>query len=308
MNLSYLSVRTFHSLITIVAASVIVFLMVRLAPGDPARLMLGPTATNVQVEALREQLGLNLAFHEQYLRYVGGILHGDFGQSIRAQRPALDYVLERLPASLELAGVSFLLSIVIGIPVGVLSAAQPNSLFDSLARVIAFLAQATPGFWLGLMLISVFAVQLRWLPPSGRGGVEHLVMPAVTLGAYLVGFVIRLVRSEMLEVLTTDYVRTARAKGLANWVVLYKHTLRNAALPVTTVLGLQLGVLLSGSVITETVFAWPGIGQLAILAIYNRDYPVVQVIVLLSVVAFVLINLIVDLSYSLIDPRIRLGR
>ena len=308
MNMTYLGIRLFHALITILAASVIVFLMVRLAPGDPALLMLGEMASEEAVAALRKEMGLDLPIHVQYVHYVAGILEGDFGQSIRAQRPALEYVLERLPATIELTGFAFLLSIAVGLPIGVIAAARPNSFIDSLARSIAFLAQATPGFWLGLMLIAIFAVHFRWLPPSGRDGVANLIMPAITLSAYLVGFVIRLVRSEMMDVLTTDYVRTARAKGLSRYIVLYKHALRNAAMSVVTILGLQLGLILSGSVITETVFAWPGIGQLAILAIYNRDYPVVQVIVLFSVVAFVVINFCVDVFYGWIDPRIRLDR
>ena len=308
MNMTYLGIRLFHALITIIAASVIVFLMVRLAPGDPALLMLGEMASEEAVAALRKEMGLDLPIHVQYVHYIAGILEGDFGQSIRAQRPALEYMLERLPATIELTGFSFLLSIVVGVPIGVVAAARPNSFIDSFARSIAFLAQATPGFWLGLMLIAIFAVQLRWLPPSGRDGFTNLIMPAVTLSAYLVGFVIRLVRSEMMDVLTADYVRTARAKGLPTYIVLYKHALKNAAMSVVTILGLQLGLILSGSVITETVFAWPGIGQLAILAIYNRDYPVVQVIVLFSVVAFVVINFCVDVFYGWIDPRIRLDR
>lgn len=308
MNMTYLGIRLFHALITIIAASVIVFLMVRLAPGDPALLMLGEMASEEAVAALRKEMGLDLPIHVQYVHYIAGILEGDFGQSIRAQRPALEYMLERLPATIELTGFSFLLSIVVGVPIGVVAAARPNSFIDSFARSVAFLAQATPGFWLGLMLIAIFAVQLRWLPPSGRDGFTNLIMPAVTLSAYLVGFVIRLVRSEMMDVLTADYVRTARAKGLPTYIVLYKHALKNAAMSVVTILGLQLGLILSGSVITETVFAWPGIGQLAILAIYNRDYPVVQVIVLFSVVAFVVINFCVDVFYGWIDPRIRLDR
>ena len=308
MNMTYLGIRLFHALITILAASVIVFLMVRLAPGDPALLMLGETASEEAVAALRKEMGLDLPIHVQYVHYVAGILEGDFGQSIRAQRPALEYVLERLPATIELTGFAFLLSIAVGVPIGVIAAARPNSFIDSFARSAAFLAQATPGFWLGLMLIAVFAVHFRWLPPSGREGFANLIMPAITLSAYLIGFVIRLVRSEMMDVLTTDYVRTARAKGLSRYIVLYKHALRNAAMSVITILGLQLGLILSGSVITETVFAWPGIGQLAILAIYNRDYPVVQVIVLFSVVAFVVINFCVDVFYGWIDPRIRLDR
>lgn len=308
MNLTYLGTRIVHAVVTIAVASVIVFLILRLAPGDPARLMLGETASAEQIQSLREQMGLDLPLYEQYWRYVMGILSGDFGESIRAQRPALGYVLERLPATFQLAGAGFVLSLLIGLPIGVLSAARPNSPLDSFARTLAFLAQATPGFWLGLMLISILAVQLRWLPPSGRGTISHLVMPTITLSAYLVGFVIRLVRSEMLEVLTADYIRTARAKGLSNKLVLYKHALRNAAIPVTTVLGLELGALLGGSVVTETVFAWPGVGLLAMQAISDRDYPTVQVIVLLAVFFFVVINLIVDIIYGIIDPRIRLGK
>lgn len=307
MNLGFLVRRLGQAIVTVIVASIVIFALLRFSPGDPATLMLGESATPEQVAAFRTDMGLDLPIPIQYLRYVSALMQGDMGTSIRAQQPALDYVLQRVPGTALLASLSILVAILIGFPLGVLSAAAPNSIGDILGRGVSFITQAVPGFWLGLMLITVFSVTLKLLPPSGYGSAAHLIMPTITLSSYVAGFVVRLVRAEMMSVLSEDYIRTAQAKGLSQFQVLFKHALRNAAIPVVTMLGLQLGILLSGSVVTETVFAWPGVGLLAMEAIGNRDYPVLQVIVILSVLTFVTINFLIDVLYSIIDPRIRVA-
>jgi ABC-type dipeptide/oligopeptide/nickel transport system permease component len=248
---------------------------------------------------------LDRSLPEQYARFLGQLLTGDLGISIRFQRPAAELVWDRFGATAALAAAGLSLACLVGVPMGVLGAVRANSLIDRAVRIVALIAQAVPGFWLGLVLITVFAVQLRLLPVSGGGGLPHLLLPAVTLASFLVGLIIRLTRAALLDVLKQDFIRTARSKGLAEWVVAVRHALRNALIPVVTVLGLQVGTLLGGAVITEAVFAWPGIGNLAVLAIYQRDYPVVQAVVLLSAVVFVLTNLAVDLLSTWIDPRLR---
>jgi ABC-type dipeptide/oligopeptide/nickel transport system permease component len=241
---------------------------------------------------------------EQFASFAGNLLRGDFGTSWRFQQPALPLVLARLPATALLAVAALTLSLVIGIPIGIISAVRRNTMFDSATMVFALLGQSTPAFWLGIVLILVFSVQFGWLPTSGGPGLKYLVLPAVTLGLALAGRNARLVRSSMLEVLNEDYVRTARAKGLPEWRVITRHALRNAMLPVLTVIGLELGHLLGGAVIVETVFTWPGIGLLAIRAVGSRDYPLVQAVIIISALIFVLTNLIIDLIYMWLDPRI----
>lgn len=291
-------------MLVLLGVSVIVFALLRLTPGDPAELMLGDMATPQAIQELRTQLGLNDPLPVQYGRFLMNAMHGDLGTSIRAQRPVISYVLERYPATLELSAVAMMLAIVLGIPIGVLSAVKRYSVVDNLAMFFSLLAQSMPGFWLGLMLIIVFAVQLRVLPVSGNATPIHVILPGLTLAMWLVGLIVRLTRSAMLDVLRQDYMRTARAKGLAERVVLYRHAIKNAMIPIVTVLGLQVGALLGGAVITETVFAWPGIGQLAITAIRQRDYPVVQAIVLITAASFVFVNFLVDVLYFYLDPRI----
>jgi ABC-type dipeptide/oligopeptide/nickel transport system permease component len=297
--------RFLHGLATVVLASVVVFLLVRIVPGDPALIMLGEQATPADVARLRQAMGLDRPLHEQYLTFVRRALSGDLGTSIRFQQSAAQLVVDRLGPTITLTAAGLALACVVGVPLGVLAGLRPNTLGDRAVRVVALLAQATPGFWLGLVLITVFAVQLRLLPVSGDGGPQHLLLPAITLASFLVGLVIRLTRGSLLEVLRQDFIRTARSKGLSERAIALRHALRNAAIPVVTVLGLQTGTLLGGAVITEAVFAWPGVGNLAVVAIYQRDYPVVQAIVLLSAVAFVVANMATDILCAWIDPRLR---
>jgi peptide/nickel transport system permease protein len=305
MTIDYLVWRSLQSLLLILLATFVVFLLLHITPGDPATIILGEQATPEQVADLRRSMGLDRPLPEQYARFLTNAMRGDFGMSIRAQRPALEYVLERLPATLQLSAGAFAFALLIGLPIGILSAVKRFSLWDHGAMAIALLGQSMPVFWLGLMLIVIFAVQLRWLPASGMGQLQHLVLPAVTLGTFLIGLIIRLTRSSMLDVLHQDYVRTARAKGLSERTVLVRHAMKNALIPVVTVLGLQMGTLLGGAVITETVFAWPGMGMVTVTAIHQRDYPVVQSAVLVSAVLVVLINWCVDVVYHYLDPRIR---
>ena len=284
-----------------------VFGLLHLTPGDPASLILGEQATPEQIRDLRRALGLDEPLVTQYARFLGHAVQGDFGVSIRAQRPTLDVVLERLPATLLLTAGAFTFALCVGMPIGVVSAVKRLSIWDHGSMALALMGQSMPVFWLGLMLIIVFSVHLRWLPVSGAGTAQHLVLPAVTLGTFLIGLIIRLTRSSMLDVLGQDYVRTARAKGLAEWSVIVRHALRNAMIPVVTLLGLQLGILLGGAVITETVFAWPGVGMVTVTAIHQRDYPVVQCAVFISAVLVVSINWAVDVLYHFLDPRIRVA-
>ena len=305
MTLDYLIHRSLQSLLLILLVTVVVFLLLHITPGDPATIILGEQATPEQIADLRRSMGLDRPMLEQYLQFLSNAVQGNFGQSIRAQRAALAVVIERLPATLQLTAGAFAFAVLVGMPIGILSAVKRFSLWDHGSMLIALLAQSMPVFWLGLMLIVVFAVQLRWLPASGMGQPQHLILPAVTLGTFLIGLIIRLTRSSMLEVLSQEYVRTARAKGVRERTVLVRHALKNALIPVVTLLGLQLGLLLGGAVITETVFAWPGMGMATVTAIHQRDYPVVQTAVLVSAVLVVGINWAVDVVYHYLDPRIR---
>jgi peptide/nickel transport system permease protein len=298
--------RVLQSVIVVACVVFLVFSMLFLS-GDPVLLLLPPDASPEEIAAFSKQMGFDLPFWQQFLKFSGNLLVGDFGRSWRFQEPALDVVLERLPATFELAVAALALSLAIAVPVGVASAVRKDTKLDTISMVLALFGQSVPGFWLGLMLILVFAVDLGWLPTSGRQGPQYLILPAVSLALALAGRNARLVRSCMLEVLNEDYIRTARAKGLPEWRVVLKHALKNAMLPVVTIVGLELGTLLGGAVITETVFAWPGIGLLAVQAISGRDYPVVQAVIIVSALCFVVINLIVDLLYTRLDPRIALG-
>lgn len=284
--------------------SVIVFLLVRLS-GDPVRVMLPEDAPPEQVAALRQALGLDRPLPEQYLRFLTRAVQGDFGTSLRYEgQPALALVLERLPATLLLGGASLAVAIAISFGAAVLAAVKPNTAIDALVRGIAVLGQAMPNFWLGIMLILVFSVYLRWLPVSGYGSWKNLVLPALTLGSSLAALLLQLLRGKLLEVLGQDYVRTARAKGLLPKTVLIRHALRNALLPYLTVIGLQMATVVAGAVITEQVFAWPGIGLLTVQAVNFRDMAVVQAIVLVAAVMVMLTNLLIDVLYALVDPRI----
>ena len=302
---AYLLRRLVQAVLVLLGVSFVVFFILYLT-GDPALVLLPPDATAEDVRAFRETMGFNDPFIVQYGRFLGGALRGDFGQSVRHGEPAFPLVLERLPATFQLSGAALFLALLLAIPAGVISAVRRNTAVDYCATVVALLGQSMPTFWLGIMLILIFSVQFNLLPSSGRGGLEHLVLPAVTLGLFTTARITRLTRSGMLEVLNQDYIRTARAKGVSGQPIVRKHAFKNAAIPIVTIVGIELGTLLGGSVITETIFAWPGVGRLSVQAIYNRDYPVVQAAVFLLATTFVLVNLVVDLLYTYLDPRIRL--
>ena len=292
--------------IVLLNVSLVVFVLVRIVPGDPARLMLGMEASEDAVQAARVQFGFDRPLYVQYAQFVGGALRGDLGQSVRFRRPVGDLLRESFPATLELALAETVIALILAVPAGIYAAVHRDGVLDRLLMAGALIGQAMPIFWLGIMLITLFSVKLGWLPTSGRGSLAQLIMPSVTLSTYVMALLARLTRSNMLDVLREQYVRTARAKGLRETVIVHKHALMSAALPIVTVLGLQVGALLSGAVVTETVFNWPGIGTLALRAIQQRDYPVVQGVVLVSAALFVLINGMVDLAYRYLDPRVRL--
>lgn len=298
--------RLFQSVLSLWGVLSIVFVILHLS-GDPALLMIPQGATRQDLERLRTDMGLNRPLAAQYGIFLWNASHGDFGQSFLQRQPALPLVLERVPATLQLALAALALSVAVGVTSGILSAWKRNSWIDRLAMVLSLIGQAAPSFWLGIMMILVFALWLKWLPPSGFGTPQQLVLPAVTLGALSMATISRMTRSSMLEVLGQDYVKVARAKGLRERTVLYRHAVRNAAIPIVTLIALELGVLLSGAVIVETIFAWPGIGRLAVDSIVTRDFPVVQAIVFFASVIYISINFLTDIVYSLIDPRIRLA-
>ncbi len=282
----------------------VVMLTIDYLPGDAVTLMLGEHATKDAVAKLREHLGLDKPFLVRYLDYVGRVLRGDLGRSIQQNRPVAAELADAWPATLELTVAALVIATVAGIAAGVASAVRPNSLFDGLARLGSLFGLSMPIFWTGLVLIVVFSLWLNWLPVGGAGSLTHLVLPAVTLALPSVAMIARMTRSAVLDVLREDYVRTARAKGVGEFLVLARHALRNAFIPILTLLGLQSGQLMGGAVLTETVFAWPGLGRLMVKAIFARDYILLQGAVLVFALAFVIINLIVDLSYGLLDPRI----
>jgi peptide/nickel transport system permease protein len=284
-----------------------VFVMVRLS-GDPVLLFMPTDIQAKDIEEFRQRLGFNDPLAVQYGRFLAGALRGDFGESLRYKQDAMALVLERLPATLTLAGTSLLLTLSVAVPLGVLSAVRRDGLLDHLGTLVTVLGQAVPGFWLGLMLIYIFSVQLRWLPTGGTGTLAHLIMPSVVLAAFFSARIARLTRSAVIDVLNEEFVLTARAKGLRESRVIGKHTLRNSAIPIVTLAGLEAGQLLGGAVITETIFAWPGVGRLTVQALLNRDFPVVLAAVSLTSVTYTVINLLVDLLYGWLDPRVRIKR
>ncbi len=304
---AYLLARLVHSVFVLWGALTVVFVVVRAVPGDPAQLMVGSQGTQQDVEALRQRLGLDQPLGVQYVSYLGQVVRLNFGPSLRLDQPAAQAVAERVPATGLLAVTAMLVAVVVSLPLGILAALGHRTPIDRLISVVSLLGQSVPNFWLGIMFILVFARALQWLPSAGIGTWQQVVLPAATLALLLVGLLTRLVRSGLLEVLHDDYVRTARAKGLPPRTVLARHALPNALIPVITVAGLQFGQLLAGAVIVETVFAWPGVGRLLVDAISNRDYPVVQAAILLVTAGFIVVNLLVDLSYAYLDPRIRYG-
>jgi peptide/nickel transport system permease protein len=301
----YVLARLAQSALVVLLSLTAVFGMVRLG-GDPVLLFLPMDIQSKDVDEFRERLGFNDPLLVQYGRFMAGALRGDFGQSLRYRQDALGLVLERLPATLLLAGSAIALTLLIAVPVGVLTAVHRDTLVDHLGTVATVLGQATPGFWLGLMLIYVFAVQLRWLPTGGSGTLAHLIMPSVVLAAFFAARVARLTRSATLDVLNEEFIKTARAKGLGEGRVIGKHTLRNSAIPIVTLAGLEAGQLLGGAVIAETIFAWPGLGRLTVQALLNRDFPVVMAAVSFTSIVYTLMNLGVDLLYGWLDPRVRI--
>ena len=300
----YVASRVAQTALVVFLSLSAVFFMVRLA-GDPVTLFMPMDIQAKDVNEFRERLGFIDPLGVQYARFIAGAVRGDFGESLRYKRDALSLVLERVPATLLLAGTALALTFVIAVPLGVVSAVRRDGLVDHISTVVTVLGQAVPGFWLGLMLIYIFAVQLRWLPTGGMGTLAQLVMPAVVLAAFYAARVARLTRSAVLEILNEEYILTARAKGLAETRVIGKHTLRNSAIPIVTLAGLEAGQLLGGAVITETIFAWPGLGRLTVQALLNRDFPVVLAAVFVISATYTLSNLAVDLTYGWLDPRVR---
>ncbi len=300
----YVARRLLALIPILLGVSIVVFLMMRLVPGDPARQALGAEATGDEVQLLRHQWGLDQPLPIQYVYWLGRAVQGDFGRSTVSRVPVTQEILTRLPATLELAVASMLISIVLGLSFGVVAAVRHDTLFDRLSMIAALVGVCTPSFWLGLMLLLLFAVSLQWLPAFGGGDLKHMILPALTLGVGASAIIARVTRSSMLEVLGEDYVRTARAKGLVERQVILAHALKNAFIPIITILGLEFGGLLSGAIIAESVFAYPGLGLLLVNSINNRDFPVVQGALLLFAVQFVLVNLVVDVLYAWINPRI----
>jgi ABC-type dipeptide/oligopeptide/nickel transport system permease component len=296
--------RLLRALVALWLVSTVVFVVMRLS-GDPVPLLLPPDAPRSEIFRVRAELGLDRPLPVQYLTFLGNLVRGDFGRSIHFRVPAARVVMDYVPATVELGLAAFGLAVLIAVPIGVLSAVRRNSLLDQAAMGLALVGQSAPTFFVGIFLILVVSLKAGLLPTSGRGDLRHLVLPALTLGVFAMASIARLTRSAVLEVLRTDFVRTARAKGLSEVWVVTKHTLKNAAIPIVTITGLQFGALLGGAVVTETVFAWPGMGRLAIQSIYNRDYPVVQCTVFLSAVMFVGINFAIDMLYGFLDPRVR---
>ncbi len=305
MSGMFLLRRAFHSIVVLLGALTLVFVVVRLVPADPVRIMSGPDASPKEIEATREALGFNKPIYVQYAIYLKNVVHGDLGRSLRQHRPTFGLVMERFPATIQLAMASMFLAVLVAIPAGIFAAMKRGTVYDTLTVGASLLGQSVPTFWLGIVLIMVFAVRFRVLPTSGYGGWRHLLLPTITLALYMMALITRMNRSSMLEVLSADYLRTARAKGVHERGVLLRHALRNALIPVVTVIGLQTGTLLGGAVITETVFAWPGIGSLAVDSITTLDYPVVQAVVILSGGIFVIINFVLDVVYTWLDPRIK---
>ena len=301
----YISQRLAQAFLVLVGVTLVVFFLARLAPGDPIDLMLPEDAEPLTRETLRHNLGFDRPLYVQYVMFLSGALRGDMGKSLYYRKPCFGIIMDYLPNTLLLTAVSMAISLVVGLATGIVAALRRDSVWDYSGATLALLGRSLPAYWLGIMLILIFSVQLRLLPTSGIGKPANLVMPSITLGAALMGIIMRLTRSGMLDVLGEDYIRTARAKGVGNWLVITRHALKNTLIPLVTVIGLQLGGLLAGSVIVETVFAWPGVGRVLVTAIGARDYPLIQAGVLFVSIIFVFTNLAVDLVYSLIDPRIR---
>lgn len=309
--LTYVVRRILLTIPVLLGATVLVFLLIHLAPGDPAVVLAGPDASAADLQRIRQSLALDQPYYEQYVRYLQHLLRGDLGRSYFYRDNISKLVARTAPATVTLSAVALVFSLLVAIPIGILAATRRNSWVDHASMAMSVLGISIPVFWLGIMLIYLFAVSLNWLPASGRGGpiwttngLAHIILPAVSLGVLLMASTTRLTRAAMLEVLQEDYIRTARAKGTRERGVLYRHALRNASITIVTNIGLQIGGLLSGAFLTETVFAWPGIGRLTVDAMFRRDYPLVQGTLLMVVCGFIVVNLVVDLLYGLLDPRI----
>ncbi|PWC12509.1 ABC transporter permease [Brenneria corticis] len=301
----YILARLGQAVLVMFGVSLLIFFSLHLT-GDPAALMMPPGASQQEIAAFRHGMGFDRPLLWQYGRYLHDVLHGDLGESLRYSQPVTALIGQRLPATLLLAATALAWSTLVGLMLGIFSALKQHSPWDLVARLFAFSGQAVPVFWLGLLLIMLFSLNLGWLPSGGYGDATHLIMPALSLGAYYMSAIARLIRSSLIDVLQQDYIRTARAKGLSQWRIVVRHALRNALIPVVTVQGMYFASLLGGALVTEIIFAWPGIGRLAVQAIQNRDFPLVQAIVLLAALTFVGINLIIDLLYVVLNPRIRL--
>ena len=298
--------RFLVAIVTVIVVSLVIFIMSR-AAGDPRALLLDDYSTMEDWDRLGEALGLDKPYYQQYGIFIKDALRGEFGESIQQGRPAMHIVLEHLPATLQLATASFALSLLIGVPLGIISAVKRGSLVDQFGRAVALVGQSAPPFWLGIMLMFFFSVHLGWVPPYGREDPRGVILPAITLGWFQVAALMRLVRSAMLEVQDTEYVTLARVKGIAEWKVIWKHCLRNAAIPPLTLFGILAAQIMTGAIVTESVFSWPGTGLLAVDAIRGRDYPVIQAVVVLFSVIYITMNLVIDIVYAYLDPRIRYG-
>jgi peptide/nickel transport system permease protein len=302
-------------IVILLLVSIIIFSLVHITPGDPARMMLGQEATDEAVQALRAKMGLNLPLYQQYLNWIGGIFQGDFGSSLKDNTPVLTVLMQKVPVTLQLTVFSFAISLLIAIPAGIISATKKGTLWDYFGTTFALSGVSIPPFFLGILFIFIFAVTLEWLPPSGyvsiwddwKQSLLLMILPAFAVGVRLSAEITRMLRSSMLEVLNADYIRTAYSKGLLGKSVIISHALRNALIPVITVSGLQLGSFLGGAVITETIFAIPGVGRLVVDAILTRDFPVVQGAVMFMALAVIVVNFVVDILYSILDPRIKLS-
>lgn len=300
----YIARRLMLTIPVVLGVSIIVFSIIRLLPGDPARAIAGVNATPEFIEAVQIRYGLDQPIYVQYGRFMANLFRGDLGDSVFSGRPVTTEIGERFPRTLLLATISLVIATLVGVSAGIVSATRRNSIFDNVSMLLALVGVAAPVFWMALMLQLLFSVQLRWLPATGIGSIRHLILPSITLGMASAALMARITRSSMLDVLRQEFITTARSKGLDERVIIYKHALKNALIPVVTVLGLQFGILLGGAVLTETVFAWPGVGRLLVDAILRRDYPIVQGTVMLLAFFFVLINLVVDITYAFLDPRI----
>ncbi len=286
--------------------STLCFMLIHFVPGDPVDIILGESANVIEKSALRSELGLDQPMLTQYGNFISGLLQGDLGRSIQSRRPVFEEIAERIPATLELTLGAMCLAVLIGIPLGIFAALKQYSGTDNVVMVFGLLGMSMPGFWLGPMLILIFSIQLDWFPVSERGGLEHLVLPAFSLAIALSAIIMRMTRTSMLEVIKEDYIRTAKSKGLAGGKIYFKHALRNALMPIITIIGLQFGALLTGTVITETIFDWPGIGTLFFSAIQERNYPLVQACILTVSLTYVAVNLLVDIAYAAVNPQVRL--